>query len=506
MVKQLVLQLILSATLLATAQAAEGPRFSDLPADLQKTLRASVAPPEPTLRSGPYSTPMYYLMHKGFTYQGDLDRNPDSRPHPPMKGQPLSPDYGTWSLDMARPDFQEAMIRDCVDLGMNVSHLNVYPDKGSLTLSADYVEALENFLRLSEKHGLRVGIRLDALDWWSMHPANPRNRIEEYLAWVKQVMTLLKGRVLYCVVGDELTIGPNELTPPGQEWSVEQYLDYFRQVRGAIKEVDANVKVSMFAISYGHYHLVPQFLAAGYADLGDAITVNSNNIEATRSLFAEVRKANPNMMFLSNGVGYLACEKAEPQYPVGTPYTQIPTEKEHGAAIAKVMFSWWDLGASTAPYYLSLRNWVMEGKVYPNWYGFFGFEDYVVSKDQMQVKRYAGASAFQTIAKTFYNRADFQQPSFDVSSSQPLSQFKVYEHKTAGGAELIFMLWNDSTELETEIAIASAAYRSPVRVNLFDLNAWSDIDSSTNDTDTVVRLTVGQEPVILRFFKFDSAR
>jgi hypothetical protein len=71
---------------------------------------------------------------------------------------------------------------------------------------------------------------------------------------------------------------------------------------------------------------------------------------------------------------------------------------------------------------------------------------------------------------------------------------------------LIFMLWNDSTELETEITIASAAYRSPVRVNLFDLNAWSDIDSSTNDTETVVRLTVGQEPAILRFFKFDSVR
>jgi hypothetical protein len=503
MVKQISLLFTFAMTLLSPALAADGQRFSELSEEAQLRLRASVAPPAAKERTGPYSTPMYYLMRKGYTYQGDLDRDPENRPHPPMKGQPLSPDYDTWAFDKARPDIQEVMIRDWVDLGMNVSHLNIHPIDGSLSLSEDYIEAIQTFLRLSEKHDLKIGVRLDALDWWSMHPANPENRIDEYLVWVKRVMSLLKGRVLYCVVGDELSIGEDALIPPGREWSVEQYLDYFGRVRGAIKEVDPNVKVSMFAVSYGHYSLVPRFLAAGYADIGDAITVNSNDIEATRKLFAEVRKVKPDMMFLSNGVGYLACEKAQPQYPLGTPYTQIATEEEHGAAVAKVMFSWWDLGASTAPYYVSLRNWVINGKQYPYWYGFFGFEDYVVSDDKMSVKHYAAASAFQTVAKTFYNREDFQVPKFDVTLSQQITQFKAYEHRTAGGAELICILWNDSGEVETELTIANTNYRHPVRVNLFDLNDWSDVDSSTDEGRTTVRLKVGKQPTILRLIQLD---
>jgi len=212
---------------------------------------------------------------------------------------------------------------------------------------------------------------------------------------------------------------------------------------------------------------------------------------ATRQLFEEVRKVKPDMMFLSNGVGYVACGLAQPQYPLGTPYTQTATEEEHGALIARTIFSWWDLGAPTAPYYVSLRNWVIEGKVYPFWYGFFGFEDYIVENDRMHVKRYPAANAYQTVAKSFYNRDDFKAPAFAVKSSQALSQFSVYEHATANGSELMLMLWNDSSEVETEIAVASKSYRFPVRVNLFDLNDWSDVDWDTTGGGSVIRLKLG---------------
>jgi hypothetical protein len=484
------------------ANAGVGKLFSQLPADTQNKFRTAVAAPPPTERTGPYSTPMYYLMRKGYTYHGNWDRDPENRPHPPMKGQPLSPDYGTWSFDRARPDIQEEMIRDWVELGLNVAHLNVYPIDGRLELLPDDVEGIENFMNLSHKHGLCVGLRLDALDWWSMHPANPDNRIDEYLVWVKQVATLLKGKTLYYVLGDELSIGVDPLIKPGQEWSVQQYMTYFRRVAGAIKEVDPEVKVSMFAISYGHYALVPQFLQAGYAEVGDAITVNSNDMEGTRALFEEVRKTKPDMMFLSNGVGYQACALAQPQYPVGTPYTQIPTEEEHGSAIAKMMFSWWDLGASTAPYYVSLRNWVIEGKQYPYWYGFFGFEDYVVENDKMSVKRYPGWNALHTVSHTFYNRDDFKEPSFEIKLSSPASMFRAYEHPIEGGSELVMMLWNDApSDQETEIAIKSRDYRFPVRVDLFDLNKWSDVPWTTTGDGAVIRLKIGVEPVIIRLFK-----
>lgn len=478
--------------------------FSSLPESNQKALRDMTKPPPPQDRIGPYSTPMYYLMRKGYTYHGNWDRDPNNRPHPPMKGQPLSPDFGTWSLDRARPDFQEAMIKDWVDLGLSNAHLNIYPIDGKLEMDADYIQAIDNYVKLSQKHGLRVGVRLDALDWWSMHPANPQNRIAEYVQWVKKVAELLKGRTLYYVVGDELSIGKDPLIKPGQEWSVQQYMQYFRQVAGAIKEIDPQVKVSMFAISYGHYSLVPQFMAAGYAQVGDAITVNSNDMEATSRLFKEVRKTSPNMMFLSNGVGYQACALAQPQYPTGTPYTQIPTEQEHGDAIARMMFSWWDLGASTAPYYVSLRNWVKDGTVYPNWYGFFGFEDYVIENDQLSVKRYPGWYALRTISHTFYNRDQFKTPRFEVTSSRELTMLRAYEHALPGGSELMLMLWNDGGNAKTTIDLTNLTYRFPVRVDNFNYEKWSDLPCKTENGHTRIELEVGHEPVIVRLMKINS--
>lgn len=487
-----------AVTALAGVVHAADKTFSGLPEAEQASLKAMVAPPPPQQRTGPYSTPMYYLMRKGYTYHGNWDRDPNNRPHPPMVGQPLSPDFGTFSFDRARPDIQEAMIQDWAELGMNVSHLNVYPIDGKLTLDADYIEALNNFVNLSDKHGLKVGVRIDALDWWSMHPGNKDNRIDEYLVWVKQVADLLKGKTLYYVVGDELSIGVDPLIKPGQEWTVEQYLQYFGRVSGAIKSVDPKVKVSMFAISYGHYGLVPQFMKAGYAKVGDAITVNSNNMEATAKLFADVRKQVPDMMFLSNGVGYLAAGTAQPQYPTGTPYAQISTEEEHGAAIAKTMFGWWDLDASTAPYYVSLRNWFIEGKQYPYWYGFFGFEDYVVKDDRMTVKRYPGWHALQTVTHTFYNRQDFKKPKFNVATSSPLSQFKVYQHDVKGGSELVMMLWNDPSPVKTRIAIDSKSYELPVRVDNFDYTKWTDLPYQNTPDGIRLELEVGSQPVIVR--------
>lgn len=484
------------------SHAAERVPFSKLPEAEQSALRTMVAPPPPQERTGPYSTPMYYLMHKGYTYHGNWDRDPNNRPHPPMIGKPLSPDFGSFTFDRARPDIQEEMIKSWVDLGLNVSHLNVYPVDGKLVLDDDYVEGLTNFVNLADKHGLKIGVRIDALDWWSMHPANPQNRIDEYVVWVEKVAELLKGKTLYYVVGDELSIGVDPLIKPGQEWTKEQYLQYFGRVSAAIKKADPHVKVSMFAISYGHYALVPQFLEAGYAKVGDAITVNSNDMAGTEKMFAEVRKQYPDMMFLSNGVGYLASAGAQPQYPTGTPYTQISTEEEHGAAVAKMMFQWWDLGASTAPYYVTLRNWFMEGKQYPYWYGFFGFEDYVVKDDKMTVKRYPAWYALQTITHTFYNRNDFKTPEFEVKSSLPLSQLRAYEHKVEGGSELVMILWNDPSPVKTILSIGSGEYGSPVRVDNFDFKKWTDQRIATASGKAMkLELEVGSQPVILRLFR-----
>ena len=488
----------------STALANDNAAFSSLPEPEQKALRQMVATLPPEQRHSCYSTPMYYLFHEGFEYRGDNDRDPEHRPHPNMVGMPLTPDYGHWRLDRNRPDWQEAIIKDWSELGMGNTHLNIYPQNESLELSETYVKAIEDFARLSDQYHLKIGVRLDGIggyEAWPLNPVNPDNQIAAYLDYVRKVATLLKGKTLYYVLGDEMTLvetGPNV---PDRAWTAEKYMTYFKQVAKAIREVDPGVKVSMFAVADGHRNYVFEMLKAGYADHGDAITINANNFQEMQKFFAEVRKLAPKMVFLSNGVGYIAAAKAQPPYPKGTPYKPEPTDEAHGGMVAKTMFSWWDVGAMTAPYYVCLRDWDIRGKIYPAWYGIFGFEEFVVDDaDKLTVRRLPGWYAFQTIAHTFYNREDFVTPLFEVKCAPAPTQFRCYEHKLASGSELLIVMWNDSAETEVEVSIGSKKYFYPVRISLFDKSKWTDVPYTVDDTNGKLRVSVGSEPVIIRLF------
>ena len=168
--------------------------------------------------------------------------------------------------------------------------------------------------------------------------------------------------------------------------------------------------------------------------------------------------------------------------------------------VAKNMFAWWDLGAATAPYYITLRNWVVNGRTYPRWFGFFGFEDFVINEyDHLTVKRYPGWYAFQTIAHTFYNRQEAVTPSFDVKSSEPLTMLRAYVREHDGGKELLLMLWNDAREaVETELSLATDEFGYPVRVNIFNYNDWQDQPCRYIDGGTTFNLSVDRDPLIIR--------
>lgn len=499
--KTAVLAVLLFAVL---ARAQMGPNFSDLPVDQQEKIRKMSATPSAQERYGPYSTPMYYLMYKGYEYDGTLDKGPTGRTY--IKDQP-GPDYGHWALDRNRPDWQEAMVRDWAELGLNNTHLNIYPLDDKLDLPAEYLKAIEDFANISEKYGLKVGVRLDPPGGyvaWDVNPDNPENHLKAYLQWTRTLAELLKGKTAYWVLGDELTLhekGEKDL--PEKAWTTQGYLDYFRQVSSVIKEADPRAKVSMFGAESGKWDVVLNLLKHGYAKYGDAVAINYYNYSDVPRFFDDARKLAPGLMFLSNGVGYCSNGLVEPRYPEGDPYSKLPSEEAHGNTIAKNMFAWWDLGASTAPYYISLRNWVRDGKVYPNWYGFFGFEDYVIENDRLGVKRYPGWYAFQTITHTFYNRDQFKKPEFEVKSSAELTMLRAYEHALPGGGELLLMLWNDKGSLKTTIDVGSLAYRFAVRVDNFDYKKWSDLPYRVEDGRTLIDLEVGAEPVIVRLLKVD---
>ena len=487
----------------AWAIAAPGVRFDALPAEEQRQIRADCAPPPPSQRRGPYSTPMYYLMHKGYAYEGHWDADPAKRCYDKLNGQ-KGPDWGTWKLDRNRPDWQEAMIADWAELGLNSTHLNVYPVGGRLAVDPDWEQALVDFVSLSVKYGLKVGVRLDAPDetkLWSVHPGNPQSQRAEFLGWVSRVAKLLKGRTVYYILGDELPFAEPAKDLPAEAWTSEMYLAYFKDVATAIKQVDPEAKVGMFAASSGDWISVKKLLKGGYDKLGDAVAINHYDYHTVPSYFADRDQLAPDKLFLTSGVGYVSNATVSKRYPEGDAYTPEPSEESQGAQIVKSIFTWWDLGADVAPYYLTLRNWIVEGREYPRWFGFLGFEDYVVAEDRLSVKRHPPWYAFQAVALTFYDRKHMTSPSFDVTSSEPVSVLRAYEHETPAGKELLVMAWNDDGDKATDLAFASDQYRYPVKVSLADYRTWESLDSEVQSGGTKIRLTAGRTPTIVRLVR-----
>lgn len=493
--------LLTMMTMLPTVVRGEnGPAFSSLPAENQYAIRAMVEPPPLSHRYGPYSTPNYYLVEEGYDYDGTLDHEPTKRTYKSVQDK-VGPDHGSWVVDRNRPDWQEAMLRDWADLGLNNTHLNIYPVKDELDFKSAMKHALLDYLRLSEKYGIKVGVRLDALGGyaaWEMHPNNPDNQIERYLQWVDNVVTLLKGEVIYYVLGDELTLHePKEGIDP-KLWTPDQYLGYFKRVSARIKAIDPDVKVSMFGASSGEWFNVIYLLKHGYGEVGDGVAINHYDYNSFPKFFAEARQLAPHLQFYSNGVGYHSVATS-PRYPEGDPYSLHRDEQSHSASVAKTMFITWDLGLATAPYYVTLRNWVIRDRVYPRWFGFFGFQDFVIDEhDNLTVKRYPAWYAFQTVSHTFYNRDEFQKPEFDVSSSAELSMFRPLVHEVEGGRELVIMAWHDGAPQRTTVSIADGRFRYPVRVNLFNRTDWQDVPYRVTDGKVEIDLEVQRQPSIVR--------
>jgi hypothetical protein len=259
----------------------------------------------------------------------------------------------------------------------------------------------------------------------------------------------------------------------------------------------------MFAPSSGEWFNVLYLLEHGYAEVGDAVAINHYDYNTVPNFFNDAAKLAPDLMFLSNGVGYIS-SPTEPRYPSWDPYSKHGSEAAHAAAVAKSMFAWWDLGADAAPYYISLRNWVMDGKVYPRWYGFFGFEDFIVDEhDRMTVKRYPAWYAFQTIAHTFYNRDDFTEPTFDTTIEGEPTMVRVYEHKLpSGAAEVLIMLWHDGSESQqVNIALNDKSLGHAVELDLMNHDVWHDVAYERTDEGVTLSLAAWRTPRIIRVFR-----
>jgi len=427
---------------------------------------------------------MYYLMHKGRGFGRREDPSP--------------------RLDRARPDWQEAMVRDWVELGLTSVHLYFYCHPRGPRVGVPHREEWLTVKRLCEKYGLGIGARLDLphvgrTPGWGVHPLNPDRDLDAYLNWVREVATMLKGSARYYVISDELNFG--RVPPDKGGWTAELYMQVWPAVAAAILSVDPAPRVSMFGASGSSWRDVRSMLAIDeYRRTAQAVAINLPHYRAVPFCAAHLKRAAPDVQLLSNGVGYISSGEVTVRNPASDKYRRY-SDYEQACVIAKSMFTWWEVDAGVAPYYITLRHWVIRGKTYPRWYGFFGIEDYVVGDDdRLTVKRYPAWYAFQTIAHTFHDRPSFRTADFPVTPSAGVSKLSAF---VRGEDELVLIIWQDFRKTGfTDLRIESTRFKHAVRVNLFDRTDWADVPY-TIGRDGLVTLRdvrVSFEPAVIRLF------
>jgi hypothetical protein len=495
--------LIIVGVIPGTNVNAEPMAFSQLSIQQQRQVEMRLAPPPISQRDVPYSTPMYYLFHKGF--QAGI-------------GSAFPERNGTFSLKANRPDWQEALIRDWVELGLTSTLYLTTPSEWE---DPYLLQAMHDYIRLSRKHGLKVAIRLSGDDkiggleasGWDLHPLNPANKLEEYLAWAGQVADALRGKVDHYILGDELNLGWWE-RPEGSDgetkqakvekerrWTPEIYMKVFPLIAQTLKEKDPKIDVSMFGMSGLDWDYVSALLEQGYADDADGIAVNFdiiNRVPDVYSFASKVRRAQPTFKVFSNGVGYIAARDTN-YYPTnygGESYSDY----DQAALVAKTMFFSFDADFHSAPYYTIIRQWVLpDGSAAPHWYGMFGFADLCVDDyNHLTVKHHPAWYAFQTIANIFYSRSATQPASFKLQLSQPVDFQRVY---VRNDYELLIVLWNDEAEpREVSVTVPTRKFSYPVQVDLFNYHKTMDIAYHLEGNDSLVmtNITVSDQPVILR--------
>jgi hypothetical protein len=486
----------LGGTNMSTAGNTEnnGPAYSSLPANKRQAIEKRIAPPEISKRDAPFSTPMYYLLRKGYR---------DGRKK-------------EFVLKRSRPDWQEVLMKDWAELGLTSTLFLTSPTHWDRKY---IVEQIRCYFDLSKKYGLAVGIRLGgdrklggiSGSGWDLHPKNPKNRIDEYVQWAKQVAAEGKGKVAYYVIGDEVNSNYWEKAdgkggtkyghqaPEEYRWTPKIYLQVFKQIAAGIKSVDPKAKVAMFGMAGMDWPYAKELLDLGFAKYGDAVSANVIRLKPYKQVvdFANnVKKAAPGFKIYSNGVGYVGSTSAIPN-PVNQKY-KVYSDDEQAVRLARRMFMYYSAGWNRTPYYITVRQWEMpDGKIYPHWYGVFGITTLVVDKDdKLTIKRHPAWYAYQTIANIFYSQSKTVPAKFKVEYSVPVDFAKVY---TRNDYECLIVLWNDKETKTTTAILPLQKYAYPVRISLANYKKTTDLPYQMKDGKLIIPgLKVGRKPVIIR--------
>lgn len=512
------------ASLIGSASAAEGASplgFSELPIEQQRQIEQRVAPPPTPERDAPYSTPMYYLMYKGFS------DGPKSE----------------LQLDRNRPDWQEALIRDWSELGLTSTQALTTPKQWD---NPNIAQAYRDYFRLSKRYGMAVGMRLAGdetlvgieAEGWGVHPRNPDNRLGDYAKWAGRIALAGKGAVAYYIIGDEVnsqgweTSDAEGDTVKGQtaddrRWTPKDYMIAFTKITDAIRRSDPGAKVCMFGMNGIDVSYLDELFDLGYAEIADGVAANIDfgrySPTQVRDFVQHVRSRAPDFRFYSNGVGYVAARDTN-FYPANHGYLPVPdvtpdgvdaenpddhtprlySDEAQAKRIAKGMFAGFVAGWDVTPYYIVLRQWVLpDGTPAPHWYGFFGVNDLKVDEFGHVIPiRHAGWYAIQTISHIFYSMDRTKPAPFEIQLSGDVDQSWAFVRDEY---ECLLVLWNDSgaEPVTTDIVVGDTEFTYPVQISLFNYRKTTDLPYEIDDQGalTIHDVQVTDAPVIIRLVK-----
>lgn len=501
----MVAQVLCFGCLVSLANANEQKRplgFSELPIEKQREIEHRIEAPPLAERDAPYSTPMYYLMHKGY-YDG-------------INNEIL--------LDRNRPDWQETLIRDWAELGLTSTQACTTPKEWD---DPDIAQAYRDYFKLSKRHGMAVGMRLagdETLDGieaegWGVHPRNPQNRLDDYAKWAGRVAENGRGVIKYYIVGDEVnstgweasdgkggTVRGN--TDDQNRWTPEDYMAAFTTIADEIHKNDPDAKICMFGMNGIDASYVDKLIDLGYAEIGDGVAANVDFGRYSRGEVEEfvshVRAKAPHFKFYSNGVGYVAARDTNFN-PVNHGYKPLYSDEDQANVIAKGMLQAYIADWDVAPYYIILRQWLLpEGTAAPHWYGFFGFQDLKVDKhDHVSVVRHPGWYAMQTIAHVFYDRHRTPDSPFKVASGEEVDYVRAM---IRDDYECLIVLWNNggAPTVTTDIHLDSKDFTYPVRIPLLNYRTAADLPYDVDPKGGLVIHKVKMksgEPIIIRLVK-----
>lgn len=480
--------------------------FSELPVERRREIERQIEPPPLAERDAPYSTPMYYLMRKGY-YDG-------------INNEIL--------LDRNRPDWQEVLIRDWAELGLTSTLACTSPKEWD---DPDTAQAYRDYFRLSKQYGMDVGMRLSGdetlvgieAEGWGIHPRNPENRLEEYAKWAGRVAKNGRGAIEYYILGDEVNGQGWEAsdgkggtvrkhTADEQRWTPEDYMVAFTKIAEEIRKNDPDAKVCMFGMNGIDLPYVDKLIELGYTEVGDGVAANVDFGRHSRGeiekFVSHVRAKAPNFKFYSNGVGYIAARDTNFN-PINHGYEPLYNDIDQANCIARGMIQGYLADWDVAPYYITLRQWLLpDGKAAPHWYGFFGIQDLKVDEhDHINVVRHPGWYALQTVAHVFYDRDRTPDASIEIG---PVEKVDYSRAMIRNDYECLLALWNngDSPETTTDIRLDSNNYTYPVQVPILNYRLATDlpykIDSDGGLVIQNVKLKPG-EPVIIRLVKEKQA-